>query len=93
MQGGGDASVLYDGLVARVEDELDLFEALPQLLEQQQQQEAGAAADAAGTAACTAAGSAAMRHGCSWCEAGKCYVQAWVARLLLLLQGCQQQQV
>jgi hypothetical protein len=54
LQGNdGDAGVLYDGLVARVEDELDLFEALPQLLEQQQQQQEASAAtdDAAGSAA------------------------------------------
>jgi hypothetical protein len=53
LQGERDEGALYAGLVARVADELDLYEALPQLLEQQQQQDARAAtaAAAAGSAA------------------------------------------
>jgi hypothetical protein len=47
--------VLYDGLVARVANEVDLYDVMPQLLEQHQQQHASAAASgaAAGNAAWT----------------------------------------
>jgi hypothetical protein len=42
-QGSGDGgALLYAGLVSRVADELDLYEALPKLVSQQQQQEASA---------------------------------------------------
>jgi hypothetical protein len=52
LQDGRDEGVLYAGLVARVANEEDLYEALPQLLDQQQQQDTTAAtAAAAGSAA------------------------------------------
>jgi hypothetical protein len=52
LQDGRDEGVLYAGLVARVENEEDLYEGLPQLLDQQQQQDTTAAtATAAGSAA------------------------------------------
>lgn len=47
----GEGDVLYDGLAARLADEEDIFEALPQLAGQHTQQQEAAAAAAAGNAA------------------------------------------
>uniref|UniRef100_A0A383W2K9 Uncharacterized protein n=1 Tax=Tetradesmus obliquus TaxID=3088 RepID=A0A383W2K9_TETOB len=60
----GEGDVLYDGLAARLADEEDIFEALPQLAGQHTQQQEAAAAAAAG------------KNGCSWYRAGRPHVAA-----------------